>query len=420
MTGDPIGDRRRFDPLPGGGYAYELLDEPLRFEFRYLRRKDGQVHAEVDVQCEWAGVRTKHTRGSLSCAEQNLSSQTARRTLARYCAERAHTKPDEFDWPGAVDAACLEVIRAERTGDDVIVLDDAPAEPVLDHDVDGLRVPADAASFLVAPGDSLKSIITLYVLGTLAQRGYPVLYLDWEWSADRHRQRKRRLFGDTRLEALHYLRCKAPLTLEVDRIRRYCDAHQVAHIAVDSVGMAADGKLVDDDTARRFHQALAWLPPALCSAHVAKSAIDADVKTDPHAFGSVYFENLCRMAWAVKKQPAPADDEVSVALFRTKQNDGERAAPVGWTFTFTPDVITVTRADLATIDGLAERLSHSQRMAAALTRGPRTLVSLAEELGAKVETLDRTVRRKSAMFTRVSNSPDGVTRIALVDRFRAG
>lgn len=422
MTGEPIGDRRRFDRLPGGGYAYELIDEPLRFEFRYLRRKDGLVHGEVDVQCHWAGVKTTHTRGSLSCAEQNISSQTARRTLAKYCAEVAKTKPADFNWFEAVDAACLEVIRAERTGAEVIVLDDAPDVTVRDHDVDGLLLPADAASFLVAPGDSLKSMITLYVLGTLAQRGLPALYLDWEWSADRHRQRKRRLFGPERLETLHYLRCRAPLTVEVDRIRRYCDAEAIAHIAIDSVGMAADGKLVDDDTARRFHQALALLPPALCGAHVAKSAIDADIKTDPHAFGSVYFENLCRMAWAVKKQPnaAAADDEVSVGLFKTKQNDGERAAPVGWTFTFTPDRITVQRTDLATIEGLSDRLPHWQRMAAALKRGPRTLVSLAEELGANVDTLDRTVRRKNGLFTRVSNSPDGVTRIALVERLNAG
>jgi hypothetical protein len=148
---------------------------------------------------------------------------------------------------------------------------------------------------------------------------------------------------------------------------------------------------------------------------VPKSAIGADVKVDPHAFGSVYFENLCRMVWCVKKQPHADDDLVSVGLFRTKQNDGARAPAVGWTFAFTPDRITVQRADLAQVDGLADRLPHWQRMAAVLTAGPRTLASLAAELNATVDTLDRTVSRKDALFTRVADS-DGITRIALVER----
>jgi DNA-directed RNA polymerase specialized sigma24 family protein len=267
---------------------------------------------------------------------------------------------------------------------------------------------------IVAPGDSLKSMILLYVLGTLAQRGIPALVLDYEWSADRHRERKRRLFGPERLDTLHYRRCRAPLPVELDSIRRYCDAQHIAHIAVDSVGLAADGPLNEDETARRFHQALALLPPALCDAHVPKSAIGADIKTDPHAFGSVYFENLCRMCWAVKKQPRDDENEVSVGLFRTKQNDGERAPAVGWTFTFTPAHITVTRTDLATVAGLADRLPVAQRIAEALKRGPMSYAELATELDAKKDTIIKAATRANG-FTKVL-SRDGVQRLALVER----
>ena len=85
---------------------FVLVDEAVRIEFRYLRREARQLHAEVDVQCTWAGVQ-RH-KSSLSCADLNLSSQSARKSLAKYCAERAKTKPDDFDWVGAIDAACLE------------------------------------------------------------------------------------------------------------------------------------------------------------------------------------------------------------------------------------------------------------------------------------------------------------------------
>jgi hypothetical protein len=209
VTCEAIGNRTRFERLPGSGYGYTLLDAPLRIEVRYLRREHGQLHGEVDVQCNWAGVRTHN--GSLSCSDLNLSSQTARKTLAKFCAERAQTKPQDFDWVGAINAACLLVISAERQGDDVIVLDDAPEVAERDLDIHGLTVPADASSMLIAHGDSLKSLIALFTLGTLAQRGHKVLYVDWEWSADRHRARKVRLFGSDRLEGLHYLHCQAPL-----------------------------------------------------------------------------------------------------------------------------------------------------------------------------------------------------------------
>ena len=43
------------------------------------------------------------------------------------------------------------------------------------------------------------------------------------------------------------------------------------------------------------------------------------------------------------------------------------------------------------------------------------LADLADDLGANVDTLDKTVRRKTSLFTKVSGE-DGITRIALVER----
>jgi hypothetical protein len=409
---DVIGDRRRFERLPGGGYVYRLIDEPLDVEFRHLRREHAHQYAEVDVRCSWPGVQ--HHRGSLSCADLNLSSQPARKTLAKHCAERAHTKAGEFDWLGTIDAGCLHVIQAEREGGDVIVLDDAPDLAERDIDIHGLKLPADAASLLVAHGDSLKSLIGLYVLGTLAQMGQPSLLADWEWTGDRHRARKRRLFGPARLDELHYLRCRAPLVVEADRIRRFAEREGIAFLGIDSVGLACDGKLTDDDTAIRFHRALGTLPPSLCSAHVPKSSLAPDAKTDPQAFGSVYFSNLCRASWSIKKQPGATDDVVTVGLFPGKQNDGARHRPIGLEFRFSTERIDVQPVNLAEVDGLAERLPLAVRMSHALVHGPLTFAQLAEELGAKVDSVIKAAKRGNG-FTRVTGA-DGIHRLALVER----
>ena len=81
-----VGNRRLFQLLAGGGYALTLLDDGVRVEVRHLRRERHQLHGEVDVLCEWAGVRTFN--GSLSCADLNLSSQSARDARGKYCARQ--------------------------------------------------------------------------------------------------------------------------------------------------------------------------------------------------------------------------------------------------------------------------------------------------------------------------------------------
>jgi hypothetical protein len=413
VSNRPVGDRRQLDRLPGGGYAYTLIDDAVRVEVRYLRREHHQLHAEVDVLCDWAGAQKYE--GSLSRGDLNLSSQTARKTLAKHCSERAKTKPGDFDWIGVIDAACLEVIAADRVGEAPIVLDDAPDTADRDFDVCGLKIPADAVSMLIAHGDSLKSLVLLFILGTLAKMGVPVLYLDWEWTAARHLARKRRLFGPERLDHLHYLRCHAPLPLEADRIRRYCDEHSIAFAGGDSVALACDGKLSDDDTAIRFHRICANdLPPSLWAAHVPKASVGPDAKATVGPFGSVFFSNLCRMTWQVKKAIGTNEDLVSLGLLPEKQNDGDRLQPVGLEFEFSPDRIHVRTANLAEVDGLSDRLPLSVRMTDALKRGPMTFAALAEELGAKTDSVIKAANRNKT-FTKVSGT-DGITRIALVER----
>lgn len=409
----PRGSRWRFEKLAGGGYCYRLVDEGVWIELRYLARRFGGLYGELDVCCNWSGV--PRYGDSVVCANLELSSLQARRGFATHCAERTKAPKSAFDWQGTIDAVCLKTIQAEREGEAGIRLDDAPqasTSPDLSI-VPGFDIPTDATSLLIAHGDSLKSLMLLYVLGTLAWRGQPVLLIDWEWTAARHAARKRRLFGLERLDNLHYVKAVAPLVTEADRLRRYCDTHGITFCALDSVGMACDGKLIDDDVALRFHRALATLPPSLCAAHVPKSSVGPEAKVEPTAFGSVYFSNLARLCWSVKKEQENEDTSV-VGLFPTKQNDGVRRRPVGLRFRFEPATITVEPADLSEVAGLSEKLPLIQRMQTLLKRGPQTYATIAEELGAKIDSVIKASKRSDA-FLRVPGD-NGVQRLALVER----
>ena len=86
MIPEPVGNRRRFEPLPGGGYRLSLIDDAVHVEVRHLRRERHQLFGEMDVRCEWAGASVYN--GSVSCADLNLSSQSARDARGKYCAVR--------------------------------------------------------------------------------------------------------------------------------------------------------------------------------------------------------------------------------------------------------------------------------------------------------------------------------------------
>jgi hypothetical protein len=74
----------------------------------------------------------------------------------------------------------------------------------------------------------------------------------------------------------------------------------------------------------------------------------------------------------------------------------------------------VQHVDLATVEGLAEKLPLASRITALLLTGPLSFAEIGVELGAKTDSVIKAVNRSPA-FTKVS-SRDGVQRIALVER----
>ena len=200
-----------FERLEEGRYRLTESRFGIEIEADHLRRERGQLYGEVTTKCAIGGARTTGD-GILSSGNVNLSSQQVRDTQGKYLAARARTGT-ELDWTGLLEEFCHRVLTAERQGDPAVSLRDVQLPSTADEmvvDIDGLAVLLRHPAIIYGDGGVLKSMLVLYILGRLAQRGIRVLFCDWELDAADHCSRLEQLFGDA-MPDVAYLRCDRPL-----------------------------------------------------------------------------------------------------------------------------------------------------------------------------------------------------------------
>jgi hypothetical protein len=363
------------------------------------------------VSCGLVGART--VDGSVSVGTFNFSSTRARRERAKEIAERVRT--NKLDFVAMLEEVCQRVLTAERRGEPAIVLKDVPKpNPDDEYDIDDFRFPKAHGTILFGDGGAAKSYFALFTAGRLAQTGVRVGFFDWELDAGAHRLRLERLFGRA-MPDVRYIRCDRPLVYEVDRCKKIVRDERLNVGVFDSIAYACPGPPEAAEHAMGYFRALRQLGiGALCIAHVRQGE-----NNDTKPFGSAFWSNSARSTWFVKLAAASTDGQrLTIGLFNRKSNLSAPRPAVGFEVAFSGETTSFTRVNVADINELAESLPLWQRVRAALTRArqPLTLAQLAEDLDANVDTLDKTVRRKSQLFTRVINTPDGIHRIALVER----
>jgi hypothetical protein len=392
----------------GARYEAASPEHGVEFHLDRLRRDRHELIGELSVACGLLGARA--IDGVLSVGTFNLSSPRARQERAKLLADRSRTN-GKVDWSGLLEELCQHVLHADRVGAPALVLRDVP-KPEADqqHDVAGLRVPQHHATILFGDGGTVKSYLSLYAGGALAQRGVRVALFDWELDAAQHRLRLERLFPRA-MPDVRYVRCDRPLIYEVDRLHRIARADALDFAIFDSAGYACAGKPEEAEGALAYFRCVRQIGTgSLHIAHVTKGD-----NGDQKPFGSSFWHNSARATWFVKHAATSPDGAVvTIGLFNRKANLGPLQPALAYDVTFMSERTVIQPVEIAKVDELADSLPLWQRMKDALTNGPRTLASLAETLEASVDTLDRTVRRKSALFTRVSR--DGIAHIALVER----
>jgi hypothetical protein len=401
-----------FQVLAEGHYRLADAAHGIEYDVDRLRRDRGELIGELAVSCGLVGARVIDD-AILSIGTFNFSSPRTRQEHAKRLAERSRTN-GKLDWHAQLEELCQRVIKAERTGQPAIVLRTL-ARPVadVDHDIDGFTFPQQHGTILFGDGGACKSLFALYLGGRLAERGVRVALFDWELDAAQHRLRLEALFGADRMPDVRYVRCDRPLIYEVDRLQRLRHQDQLDFLLYDSAGYACSAKPEDAEQALAYFRAVRQIGGgSLHIAHVNKSD-----NNEHKPYGSNFWHNSARSTWFVKLAATSANGTVStIGLFHRKANLGPRQPALGFAVTFESARTRIDRVDVANVDELAASLPLWQRMKDALASGPQTLASLAHDLGAPVDSIDKTVRRKSHLFTKVSNFDDHITRIALVER----
>jgi hypothetical protein len=355
-------------------------------------------------------------------AHLNLISLQSRERLAASLGKRtAHLG---IKWLPKLDQAARWIMERYRRGDPGLLLRDAED---LDDGADALTDPplieADGLSILFGDGGSLKSWIglglaaslqagTSYIGGVEVQHARRVGYLDWEWTARRHKRRLLQLAGSDAPEVA-YIRCTRPLHEERDRLRRFVRDFGLDFGVVDSVGLACGGEPESAEVATRFANTFGELFPAgLGIAHVTKAAAD---KAPDKPFGSAYWHNSARRTWYARLAAEQAASGAVVGLYNRKANDGPLSAPFSFAFNWADERVTIARHDVRETPELDNVRSIAVRMRELLSkRGKLALHVVAEELDEDPESVKRVARRERKAGRLIDMpGPDGIYRWGL-------
>ncbi len=384
--------KREFRILDQDRYWLSFPEIRVLLELDHLRRHFGELLGELSVRCDLPGARG--IDGVLSIADFKVSNGPARIDRAKLLAARANTR-NEIDWVAILEEFCQRVTAAEREGAPAVDLRTVPLPGPDDTiEVAGLHLLRRHPAVLFGDGGAAKSYLALYLAGLLAERGLAVALFDWELAGEDHRYRLGCLFPDG-MPQVFYLRCDKPLVHEVDRLRRNVRDNDIQFAVFDSVGYAADGAPESAEAAGKYFRAVRQIGVgSLHIAHVNKSE-----NGDQKPFGSVFWHNSARSTWYVQRADESADGSVvRLGLFHRKANLGRLRPPLGYTVTFGEELTTFKRSDVADNPDLAGQLSVRQRMSYLLSKGPMTPEAIAEEIGAKVDTVERTLRRYKNQF----------------------
>jgi len=339
-------------------------------------------------------------------AKFNFATSNSRVSLAKVLHQRAPAL-DQNRWLGIVESLCDNVIERLQEGVPLTILGVEDVDPKPIPYVLKPIVPAYEPTVIFGMPKALKSYLTQYltVLITLGQSDDSLgllsevepmncLYLDWEDSDDRLRQRFSLLQRGQGLskKAIFYQRSYRALADDADRIQALIMKHQIGFIVVDSLGPACGGDLNSPQPAIEFFNALrSFKVSSVITAHQSKNSTG---QATP--FGSIFFHALGRSVWEMIGHQEEGASEAEAGLFHRWSNLSRLEKPVGFRFIFDDEngTTTIKPQEVGRIPGVRENVTLSGQIYRLLTEtGGMTVREIADDLGRPTESIRVTVKR---------------------------
>jgi len=342
-------------------------------------------------------------------ARLNLTSTTARRTLAKHLEEQV-----PIDWMAIIEQLCRDVLREYRKGEPAVAVHDIPKregprfrlEPILLWHL---------PNHIYGDGGVGKSYLAAF-WAVLISAGYQfcgltpapcrVLYLDWEAGPEEIRARIEAIetgLGDPKCSDILYRFSCAPLARDIEEVQAVVIENEIELVIIDSMGEALGGEKGDPrEPVVEYFRALRSL--RICSLtvdHITKNGKESG------PYGSRYKWNLSRNVFEVRKQQEPGDTELKVGLYHRKTNSGALMRPMGYSISFSGEGVYFSTADVRDEPSLAAGMTAKARIKAALRGGALTVKDIAEEAGMTEATARVTLNRhKGDAFVQVGTGKE--------------
>jgi len=306
------------------------------------------------------------------------------------------------DWKHRLTQMAYYCLQGIRAGEPIIDLAtrEAPAEPrqsITDIAWEGMP------TVIYGPGGVGKSMIAL-ALANAYHVGVPVsglkalpgnaLILDYETSWDETWRRSAGLLagaGLGRERMVSYRFCTRPLSQDIQSLKRTIAEKDISLVVIDSVGPAVGGDPELAAPTIQYFNALRAMSTVdkpvttISVAHVRKNDTDGG-----GPFGSVYWTNLPRAVFEIKKGQAVESNYIEVGMYHKKTNVGKLLTPKGFRITWS-DGIRIETIDPHRSELLAAKGTMGDRAMIVLEDGPVGVTSLAETLGVGEKSLSSTL-----------------------------
>ena len=328
----------------------------------------------------------------LHIAKVNLLSSSTMTQLAK----RMGTHSVDIPWEQALTFITKTTMEYQRQGEPALILQPVSAEAMKPVYYIEPVIVKGVPNIIYGDKGVNKTTLALMMMG-LIEIGYmespselipnhtaKTAMLDWEGTGSLTNYTLARLVEGNTIPyfELNYLRCKAPLSDDIDKIGNFLTDCRAEVVMIDSLGQAAGSDKFDSTgkgAALKFFECLRQLNiTSLIIAQNAKGSEDSSKKT---IFGSTFFTYYSRNIFELKgKDDEMNSDRIHLALFHTEANYSKKYPAIGFCVDYSDTTINISH-ETPSLSQFLERANQTKQLLNFLSNGAKSVKAIANELG---------------------------------------